>query len=240
MESPPIYPRLIRRVRAVLIDSAIAIFVVFSWWYTLTLIGEAPGVIKVAYPLLAWVILDPVMVSRRGFTPGHYIMGLSVQNARTSGFISMPRAMLRLLVKALTGWWSFAFALMTERHQALHDILTESVVVLRDPSSMEGRERLSERKKDLSQFQYPSPVRRILVILAYTGLSYVVYLFVMVFSLSEACIVNYNCSKLDGTVSYLGVMAWFFSVAAICVCGWTSRLYGARRQTLAKDHASGT
>ena len=98
------YPRLIRRVRAVLIDSMLAILIVFTWWLSLPLLGSYPVAVRVAYPIVAWLILDPMLVSLVGASPGHYLMKLSVQSASSGRRIGILRAITRSLIKMLTGW----------------------------------------------------------------------------------------------------------------------------------------
>ena len=126
MDSIRIYSRLIRRIPAVLIDSVIAILVIYSWWMTLPFFDDQSAFIKLAYPFIIWLVLDPIMVSRAGYTPGHDVMGLMVQDAGSTKNIGLLRAILSAFLRALTGWWSFIIVLTTNKHQALHDLLVST------------------------------------------------------------------------------------------------------------------
>ncbi|ODB93588.1 hypothetical protein A3194_02580 [Candidatus Thiodiazotropha endoloripes] len=44
--------------------------------------------------------------------------------------LGILQSLIQSLLKAITDWWSFVFVLMTKGHQALHDLLAGSVVVL--------------------------------------------------------------------------------------------------------------
>ncbi len=232
MDSTRTYPRLLRRVRAVLIDSVIAIFVIFSWWMLLPFFEGHSVAAKLAYPLIAWLVLDPILVSRIGSTPGHYIMGLVVQNNKTSENIGLLRAILRSLLRTLTGWWSFIFVLATCRHQALHDVLVGTLVILRDPASLPKNECIDERALDARNFTYPSRVRRILIIFIYITLSFVAMVLVNTLLISESCLNEGNCRTLDAVFSYAVSILWFFSIGGAVVYGWRCHLFGARRKPI--------
>jgi len=230
MDAVVVYPRLLRRVRAALIDSVCAIFVLYSWWIFLPLLADYHLAIKLAYPVAAWFILDPVLVWRIGATPGHYLMKLRVQSSGSGRNIGLARAAFRALLKAITGWWSFIFVLMTHRHQALHDVLTGVVVVLREPKSLPKREQISERLQDRDNYRYPSAIRKICVILVYFFLSLVALGLLAWLLQSQECFDSRHCSSLDILTSYSLNIAWFFAVATILAYGWRARIYGARRR----------
>ncbi len=233
MDSIREYPRLIRRVRAVLIDSAIAIFVIYSWWMMLPLLEGYPVVIRLAYPIIVWVILDPILVSSAGYTPGHYAMGLRVQDAKTVNNIGLLRAILRSLFRTLTGWWSFILVLATKKHQALLDLLVGTVVVLCNPESLAQSERAFERSQDGNNFIYPSRVKRILVIVIYLILSFIAMVLLNMLCISEDCLNNqFHCSTLDAFVSYATSILLFLSVGGIIVYGWRCQLLGARKKPM--------
>lgn len=235
MEAAVIYPRLVRRVRAALIDSVITVFIIFSWWLSLPLVVDYPAAIKFAYPLTAWFILDPLLVWRLGGTPGHYIMNLRVQCSRNAHNLGLLRAVLRSLLKILTGWWSFIFVLMTRRHQAFHDVLTFSIVTLRKPELLSKGERIHERSQDLANYRYPSVARRLLVMSAYLILSLVVYAVLISVTLTEECLNAERCHSLDETISAGLSIVWCLGVTAVLVYGWRSQIYGARRKAISES-----
>ncbi|MCP4271564.1 MAG: RDD family protein [Gammaproteobacteria bacterium] len=232
MESIRIYSRLVRRIRAVLIDSAIAILVLYSWWMTLPLFDDHSTFIKLAYPFIIWVVLDPIMVSRAGYTPGHYVMGLMVQDAGTAKNIGLLRAILRSLLRTLTGWWSFIFVLTTNKHQALHDLLVGTVVVLRNPETLPQSEHVAERFKDVDNFIYPSGARRILIIVVYIILSTNIIGLLNAWAISGVCINDGYCLALKEIISYVTSVLLLCSVVGIIVCGWRCQIFGARRKAM--------
>jgi len=232
VNTPVSYPRLLRRVRAVLIDSFLIIMVIFTWWLSLPLLENAPIAVKLAYPVIAWLVFDPLFVSRLGGTPGHLLVGLRVVNAGEPRSIGIVRAILRTLVKTITGWWSFILVLMTQRHQAIHDLLSHTVVILNNPDSFPCRERQKERKPDLKRFQYPSKTKRVVVILMYVVSSIFTYGILVALLITQTCLGGRQCTGIDTMVFFVLGYAWFFAVAAILVFGWWSLLYGARRRPL--------
>ncbi|MCP4325866.1 MAG: RDD family protein [Alteromonadales bacterium] len=234
MDPIRIYARLIRRIRAVLIDSVIAIFVIYSWWMTLPLFDDYSTFIKLVYPFIIWVVLDPIMVSRAGYTPGHYVMGLMVQDAGAAKNIGLLRAILRSLLRSLTGWWSFIFVLTTNKHQALHDLLVGTVVVLRNPETLPQSEYVVERPKDENKFIYPSGVRRIFVIVLYLILSANIIELLGAAVISGVCInESYSyCRASKEIIPYVTSALWFCTVVGIIVYGWRGQIFGARRKAI--------
>jgi len=232
MEVTFAYPRLIRRIRAILIDSMIAFFVIITWWLSLPLLVEQPVYLKLAYPVIAWFILDPLFVYRFAGTPGHYLMKLRIQNVAYGKNTGLMRAVVRSIIKLITGSWSFILVLMTRRHQAIHDKLTGTEVVLRNPELIEQHEQLGERLPDTDHYRYPSAARRLLMMFMYTVLSIIPLVILTEFFLSDECL-NYNrCSGAEHPLGILFSWGWFFSVAAILVFGWRAQLYGARKKPL--------
>ena len=120
-----------------------------------------------AYPVLAVVLIDPVLVSLRGASPGHQLMGITIQDAKTGKNIGLLRASLRSVLRGVLGWLSLVFVLATRKHQALHDLICRTTVLLRDPENTPSHEKFSERNAEVEGYSYPSKTRRVLVILTY-------------------------------------------------------------------------
>lgn len=234
----PGYPRLLRRVRAALIDTVLVALIVLGWWMSLPLVEGYSVFVTVAWPLSAWFILDPLLVWLAGGTPGHYFMNLRVLSAGSRQNIGLLRAIIRSLLKALTGWWSFIFVLMTRRHQAFHDLLSHSIVVLREPDLVAARERIPERTQDLDNYQYPSAVRRGLVMGTYIVLLVITVVVLSELTLSVPCLIRGRCGTLDDMVSIILSAGWFFGLALLLVYGWRSYLPGARRRRIERKDAT--
>ncbi len=71
---------------------------------------------------------------RGGGTLGHRFMNLQVVDNRTGGRVSLLKALARYVVKGLLGVFSFFTMSFSRRHQALHDLVTNSSVRIRNPS----------------------------------------------------------------------------------------------------------
>jgi len=183
-----------------------------------------------AYPVLAVVLVDPVMVSKCGASPGHHLMGIVIQDAKTGKNIGLLRALLRSVLRGVFGWLSLAFVLATKKHQALHDLICRTTVLLRYPENLPSHEKFSERNTQAEGYLYPSKTRRLLVILAYM----VAILFLIgvasTAAFSEDCLVYEDCSVVDGIVYVVLNMAFMFGFGAAIVFGWRARLFGCRKK----------
>ncbi|MES9993984.1 MAG: RDD family protein [Candidatus Thiodiazotropha sp.] len=224
------YPRLLRRVQAVLIDSVIFILVIFLWWAILPFLENHSAVIKLAFPLIAWTTLDPVLVATTGGTPGHHLRGIAVQTANTGHRLGIVRSLIRALIKLVTSWWTFIFVLTSKRHQALHDLAVSSVVILREPETLPASERMAERAHDSADYDYPSGIRRIIIIFLWIVFLTAALILLKTVLLSNDCLGGGACTTLDHAVVYLIDVIWFLALGATVVYGWRCKLPGARKR----------
>ena len=126
------YARFTRRLQGVLIDSIIFMLILAASLITAVSfrsdnVGRILGITVVA----AWLLYEPLLVSMTGGTIGHYLCNLRVVDDR-GGNISFVKAVVRVAIKSLLGWYSFIAMAITSRHQAVHDYLTRSTVQIRD------------------------------------------------------------------------------------------------------------
>jgi hypothetical protein len=180
--------------------------------------------------LVVFVLLlyDPVLVSLTGGTLGHYLTNLRV-DGRRGGNVSFPKAVARLALKSLLGWYSFIVMTATRRNQAMHDLLTRSTVEIRDPAKARPHHYITERP-DFQSPDMPSRRRRLVVIGVYLLVVFVVAAGATG-ALSPACIDNGNCSAVERLLNLALALIWL-GVSAACVgFGWRGRLLGARRRT---------
>ena len=225
------YPRFSRRVAAVVVDSMIYMVLFIALAVALGRV-DMHGGIKVAVMVAVYIILEPVLVSITGGTLGQHWRGLRVQHAETGGFLSLPRAVLRFIVKSILGLYSLLLILLTKRHQAVHDMVSGSVVVLRDPDTFEQADALEERDTHEHGYDYPSVLARLACIIAYQ-LAWLVIVAIMLYAvLTESCLFYENCSQVDNTANLVVSLIWFAVFGAIIVFGWRGRLWGARRKPL--------
>jgi uncharacterized RDD family membrane protein YckC len=139
-----IYPRLLRRVRAIIIDEIVLLIALAAWWLALGIADVALG-LKLGSLIAVFLAVDPALVAMTGGTIGHHVMGLRVRVAHANAKAGFARATLRAIVRYALGAVSLIFVLVTRRHQAIHDYVSRTVVVLADPRSVPATERFAER-----------------------------------------------------------------------------------------------
>ena len=223
------YPRLIRRVRAILVDSIILPVVMFGVVMVGSAAGVSDGYAKFALLIVPIFVLDPAMVAVTGGTIGHHFQGVRIATLDGQRNINIFAATLRFVVKVLLGWFSMIFILTTKRHQAFHDLLARSVVVHKSPSALPAYEVLAERESVGGAYSYPPAWRRVLVIFGYWILSSVVAVIVSGVAVSNDCLAFQVCAQWENLL-LLGLnIAWLVSLGFAMVWGWQGRLYGCRR-----------
>ena len=94
-----IYPRLLRRVRAVLIDEVIPLGGLAGWWLSIGITEDGDLALKVGALVLVFFILDPLLVALTGGTVGHHVMGMKVRAANRNAKVSLLAATFRALVR---------------------------------------------------------------------------------------------------------------------------------------------
>ncbi len=133
---PLLYPNFPRRLKALTLDSMV--FVVFSaLLFALVFLFKRVDAVRFALVMLWWfafLFYEPLLVWTFGGTLGHAAMNLHVVDNRTEGNVSLVKAITRFWVKALLGIFSFLIMNLNRRHQAAHDILTNSSVRIKNPA----------------------------------------------------------------------------------------------------------
>lgn len=224
-----LFPRLIRRVRAFLFDSVLFIIIIYAWMLSLPLLASSNFLLKISALIVPIMILEPCLVAFTGGTPGHHIMGLRIRDSSIDKNIGILRATARAIIRTLFGWLSFIFVLVTQRHQALHDYFTSTVVVLRLPETLPTHEKFTLRTEDHVNFLYPSKGRRFTIIFLHMLLSLVVVGILGAVTLSQECSTMKRCSSAENIIANVTGIIWFFYLGATIVLGWRGRLYGCRR-----------
>lgn len=225
------YPRFSRRVAAVVVDSMIYLVLFVAMAISLGHV-EVSGVLKAVFVGLVFFALEPGLVTVTGGTLGQHWRGLRVQSADTGMNLGLLRAILRFAVKSVLGWFSLLLILLTKRHQAVHDMASGSVVVLRNPEAFSSVDALEERELHDHGFAYPSALQRILCILGYQVIWFLVIAVALYFVLSENCLLYDQCSGTDDIANPVISLVWFVGCGAIIVQGWRGKLLGARRTAL--------
>ena len=223
------YPRVSRRIEAVLIDASILLALFFG---AMNLFApmQIHGAIKAFVIFSTLLLLEPMFLTLTGASIGHHIRGMRVISARSGANLHLLAAILRTLVKAYLGFISLIFVLTSRRHQAIHDMAARSLVILKDPANVAAGASLPERRIEEEGYIYPSKSRRVVFILLYS-LAVLATTIALTFAFtSQECIFQDRCSNTDNQLELLfSVVFWFFA-AMFIVAGWKGRLWGARRK----------
>ncbi len=157
-----LYASLAFRIKASIIDSVIllALIVLIPLWAGEHVSRPAVRVILMYSPLL---VFEPFLVAYLGSTIGQRILGLTIVNQDSGKKCPLHLSFARYYTKVLLGWLSMVLMLFTRRHQAIHDHVAKTLVILspsrilKDPSfALTGEH---ERQQD-PDFTYPSVLRR--------------------------------------------------------------------------------
>ncbi len=223
------YPRLIRRIQAVLIDGVIMPVAAIA---IMTGVGRMgyDGVFAASAAILTVFVLEPFLVTITGGTIGHHLLGIRVINSQTMLSLGIFRSTLRLLVKTTFGLFSLIVVLTSRKHQAIHDYISGSIVVIKNPNALPGYEVLEERDVEEDGYVYPTKVRRIAAIALYSMILFVVYLFIFALLMTKECINTNICSGYDQAVSVVSQLLWLVGTVVLIVLGWRGRLWGCRRK----------
>jgi uncharacterized RDD family membrane protein YckC len=223
------YPRLIRRVQAVLIDSAV-LLVVFV--FSVALAGYLKlknDLFGAAIAFLPVILVEPLLVSIKGGTIGHLILGLRVRSTFDNKNLNIFIAILRTITKVTLGMVSLVCVLTTKKHQAIHDLITGSIVVINDPKSLPTDQVLAERVLDHEKYSYPGVIRRLLFIFLYFILFIIFMGIFFTYALSDSCIEHNGCNYIDSIVYVFISIFYWLGIFGIPALGWMSKLYGCRK-----------
>lgn len=220
------YPTLRRRFQAFLIDSVIFLSC-FVGIAVLLADAELHGGIKFGLLVGIVLILEPGLVSVTGATVGHHLRGLRVEDAASGANLDIFRAVLRFAAKSILGLPSLLFVAVTRRHQAIHDYLSHSIVILRNPELYASHQALPERV-DSGQYVLPSRGRRMAAIRGYSFLS-LFPVSILVLTIEEICLRQTWCSIPSALLDLLSSVIWTALLIFLIVVGWQGRLWGSMR-----------
>jgi uncharacterized RDD family membrane protein YckC len=226
------YARFTRRVQGVCIDAIVFMFI-FAGALIIAVSFGSDNIARVLGFTVAasWLLYEPVLVSMTGGTVGHRLYNMRVVDDRSGGNISFGKAVVRMVIKTVLGWYSFIAMAVTSRHQALHDLATGSTVQMRNLA--QARPHHFSTRQDLSGSGMPSLGRRLLLIVAYELGWFLVCWFALVAlftfgQISAACIDNDVCRAGENLWIDAVGLAWIGVSALIVFLGWRGRLWGGR------------
>jgi uncharacterized RDD family membrane protein YckC len=230
-----LYARFGARLRAMLVDLATLMGAFVLVVIAIDVVGSDTLSNLLLPSLIATFLLyDPLMVSRLGGTIGHRSANLRVVDTQSGLRVGILRAFVRFVLKTGLGAPSFVFMAMTRRHQALHDVITRSVVVIHSQTHARRHDYVLE-----SDFEPPpsdvSILRRSLAVITYSTGLFVALVVPVVLLVSEECMINYVCSATEDTFSNIAGLTLILGIGGITVLGWRGKLYGARGHRLIKS-----
>ncbi len=224
------YPRLIKRVRAALIDSVLVPVSVFGVLFLGNEAGVSSDFGKIMLLIAPIFILEPLLVSLTGGTVGHHLQHIQVTSLDGKKHINIFTATFRFIVKILLGWLSLIVTLTTPKHQAVHDLLARSVVIHKDTTGLPSFEVLHERHVEVSGYIYPAVWRRVLVIISYAILAtFALGAATMIVSTKE-CSAGGICTPTATLWEITLIISWMVGLGWVAIRGWSGLLYGCRRR----------
>ena len=223
------YGRFPRRLRAFIIDWAIIMLLLTTALFlAVSANSDQVGRVLGLTFLGIWLLYEPLLVSFTGSTVGHYLTNLRVVDDKTHGNVGFLKATARHLIKTLLGFYSFITMATTSRHQAVHDLMTQSTVQVRDRSKASSNDYIAERTELLTPGM-PSRIRRILIILGYLIVGYLFFAVALSALVSQSCINSARCSSVENAMTIVLGVIWLAATVLLVIFGWTGRLYGCRR-----------
>lgn len=125
-----IYASLNNRIKAAVIDGVLLMVMMYSTAEILKYFDNVPPSLRVFLFILFFFLYEPLMVSILGFTAGHYYFDIKVKRGNNHNKnVIFPLAFLRFILKFFLGWVSLLTVTGTEKKQAIHDKMVNSVVV---------------------------------------------------------------------------------------------------------------
>ncbi|MFK8068065.1 MAG: RDD family protein [Gammaproteobacteria bacterium] len=224
------YPRVLRRLRALAVDSIIIPSVFIAIIITVSTLID-PGIHVLLSAGFAVFILEPLMVSVTGGTVGHHLLGLRVIHKRTFKNLNIFSVTLRSLVKLIVGLLSVVSIFTTRQHKAIHDLLAGSIVVLKNPQTLSSYEVLTEREFEEKGYDYATKPRQISVIIIYNLMLMAVVGSLPSLLVSEPCVINDNCSKFEELTMGMIFIFWMISSVLLIVMARKGFLLGCRRRS---------
>ena len=168
------YATLALRIKASIIDSTILLGLLICIPLTLGLIlketNSSLGILMYS-PLL---FLEPLLVSFFGSTVGQYFFGIKVVRQDDLSKCPLGSSFVRYYIKTFLGWLSMIYMFFSKRHQAIHDHLAKTLVILsperiaKCPSFADKGVQEQEPKRD---FIYPTKLRRFLMFIVWYGVA---------------------------------------------------------------------
>ncbi len=220
------YPALYLRIKAMCIDSVVLVLLFFLLVFLVSTFNIANTAVRAVVMFGPVVLLEPVMIWLTGGSIGHHLSRIKVIDKVSGGNLFILKAITRVLVKYLLGFYSVVTMFLTQRRQSLHDVVSGSVVVFKNEGEAPERHKLQalEERKNI-----PSLLRRILVTALYLVLMLILFSAIFIFTRSTACLDSAGaCSSTEKITEMIASIIWLLASLVVLVAGLRGYLPGAR------------
>lgn len=234
MTSPPrAYASLLRRHQALVVDAVLYAVILVAALFAPGVLELQPGTTRIILiAMIAFFLLyEPVLVSLKGGTLGHHVLGLRVVDADSGERIHFGRSLIRTFVKGFLGIISFMAMLVSRRAQAIHDLASDSVVIVADAAHAASID-LASPASPGDEAGLPSKPRRVVVIMAYSAATIVVLLIMLALMVTPACFDTERCTMLESLWMEAVGWVWLAATACFVIYGWRGKLFGARARAV--------
>ena len=94
------YPGIYLRIKAIVIDSIVILFLIILTTYILSLFTNVPNSVRIIAFVFIFILYDPIFTNSFGGTIGHMFVGIRVKQAlNESKNIPLHLAFIRYIVK---------------------------------------------------------------------------------------------------------------------------------------------
>lgn len=158
-----VFASLATRIKASIIDSIILISLFISIPMVIDNFLNSESPIKIFAMFAPVLFLEPILVTFLGATIGQHVFGMEVVRIETQSNCPLHVAFFRYIAKAVLGSMSIIYMLFSKKHQAIHDHLAKTVVLISRKKLENNPEiaKYGEMEQTLNQdYSYPSAIRR--------------------------------------------------------------------------------
>ena len=228
-----LYGSIGRRIKASVLDGILLLAILIGIPVAIQQVLPGQRTVTAIAMWFSILALEPILVSQYGATIGQRICGLKVIRAGDNRHCPLILAFPRFMAKVLLGSFSLIYMLFTRKHQAVHDWLAGTVVVLsperisRNPDF--AREGETEQFLE-SKYVYPSALRRFLIFLLWfagtcSGMGIILGMVSLVFFPESI-----EGEDLPTGIQVIGMLLTMVLLVALSWMGAAGRLPGAKRK----------
>ncbi|MAW94191.1 MULTISPECIES: RDD family protein [unclassified Leeuwenhoekiella] len=125
-----VYPHISNRIKAAFVDAIVIILLMLLFTDIFSKFESVPDYYKIVAFVFVFLAYEPIMVSVFGFSLGHFLNDLRVKrHSNPSKNLNIFLAIVRFITKSLLGWISLLTISGNPERRAIHDMLSDSVVI---------------------------------------------------------------------------------------------------------------